>query len=209
VKRTKKNAAIRRKNYNTLDPLDVQRESFEARRVVARAKRYHDTYRVLELFSLGVNGRLLECGNILLQNQITLPKTSRPKMRILHYGWKLVLWWKQWERWILFDSTSYETKMSRLLRKQFEGEHLLVFLKRIGFLYDPSTYIIKIVDTKTGTSVLTNPVLLATTFRRKRKVSTLFSDLDVLSDEAKSSILVRDVLNRSRNLAKLKKEVEA
>jgi len=207
VRKSKVNKNLRKKNYNTLDPLDIQRESFEARRTVARSKRYLDKYRVIELFSIGTNGRLLECGNILLQYQLTLPKTSRPKMRVLQYDWKLVLWWKQWERWVLFDTLSYETKMSKILRKQFPGENLLVFIKKIGFLFDPQTYVVKVVDVKTRECVLTNPVILATTFRRKRKVSTLFADLDVLPESLKTVVEAKDIFRRSKNVAHLQKEV--
>jgi hypothetical protein len=208
MKRSKQNSKIRKKNYSSLDPLNLQRESFEARKTTARSRRYSEKYRALELFSIGTNGKLLECGNILLPTQISLPKTQRPKFKVLQYSWKLVLWWKQWERWVLFDSSSYETKMSRLLRKRFTEEHLVVFVKKIGYLYDPLTYVIKIIDLRTKESVLTNPVILATIFRRKRRVSTLFAELDVLSDETKSLLQAKDVFIRSRNLARLKREVE-
>lgn len=201
------NKKIRAKNFNTLDPTNIQHPSFAKRSITAKKKKFCDKYSVLELFSLDVHGRLLECGNILLPEPITIPKTKRPKFALFWYRWKRVLWWKQWERWVLFDSLSYEWKMSRLIRKQFPEEHLIVVLKRIGFLFDPATYVIKIIDTKTREFVLTNPVLLATTFRKKRKVSTLFEALDVFNDETKASFAAKDLIQRSRNVVVLRKEL--
>ncbi len=207
-RRFKVNKKIRAKNYNTLDPLSIDKPSFSSRLSTARSKKYHHWYTVIELFSLHTNGRLTENGNILLPHKVSLPKTKRPKFRVLQYRWKLVRWWKQWERWVLFDSLTYETKMSNLLRAHFKGENLLVFIKKINFLFDPETYVLKVVDVKTGEFVLTNPVALATTFRKKRRVSTLFEELDVLPDDVKASVLASDIMRRSRNVAHLRAEIE-
>ena len=206
--RRKINKKIKAKNYGTLDPLDIGRESFRYRKTTVKQKKYNEIYRVLELFSINARGRLMECGNILLKHSLTLKKTRRPNIRVLQYDWILVLWWKQWERWVLFDRASYEAEMSRILRRFYPGEHLLVFLKRVRFLFDPETFVVKVVDARTKNYVLTNPVCLARTFEKKRKVSTLFEALDTLPDEVKASIEAKDFAARQKKRAWLKKELQ-
>lgn len=202
---TKKSAA---KNLNTLDTLEILKRSFPRKLGYTKAKRFSDKYYVFDLFSLSYNGKLQENGCIVLETPITIPKTKRPKIKILNFSWCRVLWWKQWSRWILFDKKSYETKMSKFLRRQFTDGNLQVFLKKIEFLWDTNTFIIKVVDASTGNFSYTNPKTLHEESVKRKTTKTLLNAIDIFTPDEKLNFILRDKELLSKNKKALKKEVE-
>jgi hypothetical protein len=118
------------------------------------------------------------------------------------------LWWKQWSRWILFDKRSYETKMSKFLRRQFTDGNLQVFLKKIEFLWDANTFIIKVVDASTGNFSYTNPKTLHEESVKRKTTKTLLNAIDIFTPDEKLNFILRDKELLSKNKKALKKEVE-
>lgn len=72
---------------------------------------------------------------------------QRPKVEYDTFRWFYVVWFGFTRRWVLFDEITLVNDLQGMLKERGVGRRILFFLKGIVDVYDPRTFIMKVVDT--------------------------------------------------------------